>query len=72
MSLIRFILLSLFFYLIIKTVSNVRKYLFSTNKSNNIKVDQKPSKYNIDTKDIIDAHFEEIGSKTSEKSKENS
>jgi hypothetical protein len=74
MSLIRFILWSLLFYLVIKTVSNIYKFFVSEGTENKKvpKPNSKKSKYNIDTKDVIEAHFEELGSEESEKSKHNS
>lgn len=73
MSLLRFILWSLIFYLVIKTIKNVMNYL-SPNKNNPSKknVDTTHSKYKIDKEDVIEAHFEELDSAKSENPKEKS
>ncbi len=74
MSLLQIILWSILIYLLFKTAKNVMKFLTSSqpkNSSNEIKK-QKKSKYSIEKEDVIDAHFEEIDSTKSGKTKENS
>jgi len=73
MSLLRFILWSLIFYLVLRTIKNVMNFL-SPNKNNPPKknVNTTPSKYKIDKEDVIEAHFEELDSTKSENPKEKS
>jgi hypothetical protein len=73
MSLLRLILWSLVFYVVIKTISNVFKFFAaSTSSPSNSNTMGRPSKYTIGKDDVIEAHFEEIDSNKSEKPKENS
>ncbi len=70
MSLLRFILYSLIFYLVIRTIRNVMNY-FSPNKNVPPKnVNTASSKYKIDKEDVIEAHFEDLNSAKSENPKE--
>ena len=73
MSLLRFILYSLIFYLVLRTIKNVINF-FTLNKGNTPKknVDTTSSKYKIDKEDVIEAHFEELDSAKSENPKEKS
>lgn len=74
MTLFQAILWSILIYLLFNTIRNVMKFLSpgppKTN-SNEIKK-QKKSKYQIEKDDVIEAHFEEIDSAKSDKSKDNS
>lgn len=73
MSLLRIILWSLVFYVVIKTIGNVFKFFAaSAGSTSNSHVAEKPSKYSIAKDDVIEAHFEEIDSNKSEKPKDNS
>jgi hypothetical protein len=73
MSLLRFILWSLVFYVIYKTVANIFKFFSAAPQSSSApNVSSKPSKYNIGKEDVIEAHFEDIDSNKSEQPKENS
>lgn len=71
MSLLRLILWSLIFYLIIRTIKNVMNFL-APNKNNPPKkdVNTTSSKYKIDKEDVIEAHFEDLNSAKSENPKE--
>jgi len=73
MTLLRFILWSLIFYLVFRTIKNVMSFLTS-NKNNPPakKVNTTASKYKIDKEDVIEAHFEELDSTKSENPKEKS
>lgn len=71
MSLIRFILWSLIFYLVFRTIRNVINALSpKKNTQPQNKMQSAPSKYKIEKDDVIDADFEEI--KNSDKSKDKS
>ena len=74
MTPLKLILYAILIYLVYNTARNVMKFLTSSqpkNSSNEIKK-QKKSKYRIEKEDVIDAHFEEIDSTKSDKTKENS
>lgn len=73
MSLLRFILYSLIFYLVLRAIKNVVNFL-SPNKNNpsKKKVNTTSSKYKIGKEDVIEAHFEELDSAKSEKPKDKS
>ncbi len=71
MSLLRFILYSMIFYLVLRTIKNVINYLApKKNNSDKKNVNPAPSKYKIEKEDVIEAHFEELNSAKSENPKE--
>ena len=74
MNLLRVILWAVLIYLVYNTVKNIMKYLSSSgNKGTSTESKpKKKSKYQIDKEDVIDAHFEEIDQKKSDKPNENS
>jgi hypothetical protein len=72
MSFIRFVIWTLLFFLVYRIIGNVMKVVRGYNaKTKNEVKPNKNSKYQIKKDDVIDAHFEEINSKNSDKSKEN-
>jgi hypothetical protein len=71
MSFIRLIIWGLLFYLVYRIVGNVMKVVRGYNGKAENKIKQnKNSKYKISNEDVIEAHFEEITTKTADKSKE--
>ena len=73
MSLLRFLLWSLIFYLIFRTMKNI--YIAVTGSKNNeeqtVKVKKAAKPYRIKSEDIIEAQFEEITTNTTkDKSKD--
>ena len=71
MSLLKFILYSLLFYLVIRTIKNVMNFLApNRNTPPKKNVNTASSKYKIDKEDVIEAHFEDLNSPKSENPKE--
>ena len=63
----------LLFYIVYRIANNVMKIVRGYNSKTEIeKKQQKKSKYNIAKDDVIEAHFEDINSNKSDKSKEHS
>jgi len=72
MALLRFILYSIIFYVVVKTIRSVMNYLSPNKNKPRNNVNTAPSKYKIDKEDVIEAHFEELDSEKSENSKDKS
>jgi hypothetical protein len=71
MGLTKLIIWALLFYLVYRIIGNVMKVVRGYNAKTENEIKQnKNSKYNIKSDDVIEAHFEEINSTTSSKSKE--
>lgn len=72
MGFIRLIIWVLLFYVVYRIIGNVMKVVRGYNEKTENEIKQnKNSKYQIKKDDVIEAHFEEISSKTTDKSKEN-
>ena len=73
MSMARLIIWILLFYIVYRIANNVMKIVRGYNsKTEAEKKEHKKTKYNIAKDDVIEAHFEDINTNKSDKSKENS
>jgi len=71
---LRIILWAFLFYVVFKTLKNLTVALHSSPKAPDMGSSKKKSqsKYKIEKEDVIDAYFEDIDSKTNDKSKQKS